>query len=151
MTDRTAAILSRRNLLAALGLGGAAAAVVASPPMPLSWTRRASSGSWWDQGSLALARSGMESWQSQIGTSFSVTAEAGSATLKLVDVQPLNSKGPRPASLGRERAFAAVFEAGEGPAPQGDGIYTMRHETHGELAVFVTAAGGANRLEAVFN
>jgi hypothetical protein len=158
MTDQTATFLSRRNLLAALGLGGAAAAaaVVASPPMPLTWTRRAASGSWWESDTLALSRGAMEDWQGQIGTSFSVKAESGSATLKLVEVQPLGSKGPRPAGLGRDRAFAAVFETSEASLASTDGIYTMEHETHGELAVFVTAgpqtgAAAATRLEAVFN
>jgi hypothetical protein len=153
MTDQTVTILSRRNLLAALGLSGAAA-VVAAPPMPLSWTHRPSAGSWWDRSSLALARGGMEDWQSQIGTSFSVKADSGAASLRLVEVQPLNSKGPRPASLGRDRAFAAVFEAGDGAMPPSDGIYTMEHETHGELAVFMTVGNGGaavTRLEAVFN
>jgi hypothetical protein len=149
MTKQT--IFSRRNLLGALAAGGAAAAALAAPALPLSWTRRPSGTGLWNRGAVPLARAGIGEWSRQIGTTFTVEAETGSASLKLVKVVPLQSGGRRPASLGRDRAFAAVFEA-SGPAPAGDATYRMEHEAAGKLDVFMTPGrpGSAPRLEAVF-
>ncbi len=153
MTDRGSTIFTRRWILGALGLGGAAAATIAAPPLPLSWTRKPAGGSWWDRLGGSLAHGAMDEWRGQIGSSFLVDAEGGRATLTLVAVQPLNSKGRRPRFLGRERAFAAVFEA-EGQAPAGDRTYTVAHDTRGAIDIFMgpaSVAGGRPRLEAVFN
>lgn len=153
MTTQATTIFTRRRILAALGLGGAAAATVAAPPLPLSWTRKSSAGSWWERSGGSLAHGAVDEWRSQIGARFVVQGENGEATLRLVKVQELNSKGRRPASLGRDRAFAAMFEA-EGAAPAGDRTYTMAHEAHGSIDVFMGAAnhsGPRPRLEAVFN
>lgn len=150
---KQATLFSRRRILAALGLGGAGAAVVAAPPLPLSWTRKADSGTWWDRSGGSLERGAMDEWRGQLGTSFSVDGENGATSLKLVKVHPLNSKGRRPSELGRDRAFAAVFEA-EGSAPAGDRTYALAHDAHGTVDVFMTAAnraGAKMRLEAVFN
>jgi hypothetical protein len=152
MTEH-ATIFSRRRILAALGLGGAAAAVSAAPPLPLSWTRKADGGSWWDRSRGSLERGAMEEWRSQVGTSFSVDGENGATSLKLVKVEPRNSKGRRPSSLGRDRAFAAVFEA-DGNAPAGDRTYALAYDGHGTVDVFMTGANRAGSkmvLEAVFN
>jgi hypothetical protein len=153
MTKSAATIFTRRNLLAALGLGGVAAAVVAAPPMPLSWTRRPAGGSWWQRSAYSLERGGFHEWNQEVGSSFELRGDSGASTLKLVAVVPLNSKGRRPSSLGRDRAFAAVFEPAAGTAPAADGTYKVEHAKHGELAVFMTAGrgGGSGRLEAVFN
>jgi hypothetical protein len=154
MTKPAATIFSRRNLLAVLGLGGVAAAVSAAPPLPLSWTRRPTGGNWWQRSAYSLERGGFHEWTQEVGSAFHVRSDSGSSTLKLVAVVPLNSKGRRPSSLGRDQAFAAVFEPAAGAAPGADGTYRVDHAKHGELAVFMTAgrgAGGAGRLEAVFN
>ena len=152
MTKQSATIFSRRNLLGALAAGGAAAAALAAPALPLSWTRRPQAGSWWDRGARSLARSGMQQWKQQVGTIFTVADEEGSADLKLVAVVPFNSGGRRPAALGRSRAFAAVFEPAAGTAPAGDRTYSVRHEAHGTMPIFMTAGSvEGSRLEAVFN
>ena len=153
MTKQASTVFSRRRMLAALGIGGAAAAAVAAPPLPLSWTRKPAGAGWWNGFGGSLERGAMDEWRSQIGASFAVETEAGTASLKLVKVQPLNSTGRRPSSLGRDRAFAAVFEA-EGGAPAGDRTYALAHESHGTVDVFMSApyaAGSKARLEAVFN
>lgn len=152
MTKSAATIFTRRNLLAALGLGGAAAAVMAAPPLPLSWTRRPSGGSWWQRNAYSLERGGIHEWTQEVGSAFQVRGDSGATTLKLVAVVPLNSKGRRPSSVGRDRAFAAVFEPAGGAAPATDGTFQVEHAKHGEMAVFMTAGqGGSGRLEAVFN
>lgn len=153
MTNQVSTIFTRRRILAALGLGGAAAATIAAPPLPLSWTRKSAAGSWWDRSAGSLAHGAMDEWRSQIGSSFLVDGENGRATLKLVAVQPLNSKGRRPRSLGRDRAFAAVFEA-DGQGPSGDRTYSVDHQSRGKIDIFMGAAnlsGAKPRLEAVFN
>ncbi len=152
MTNHVSTIFSRRRILVALGLGGAAAATAAAPPLPLSWTRKPAAGSWWDSSGGRLEQGAMAEWRSQIGSSFVVEGENGRATLKLVEVQSLNSKGRRPRSV-RDNAFAAVFEA-DGQVPGGDRTYTLAHETHGAMDIFVGPAnlsGAKPRLEAVFN
>lgn len=153
MTTKATTVITRRRILAALGLGGAAAATIAAPPLPLSWTRKPAAGSWWDRSGGSLQHAAIDEWRGQIGASFRVDAENGSATLRLVKVQELNSKGRRPASLGRDRAFSAVFEA-EGSAPTGDRTYEVAHQDHGTMNIFMGAAnlsGPKPRLEAVFN
>lgn len=152
MTKQSATIFSRRNLLGALAAGGAAAAALAAPALPLSWTRRPGAGSWWDRTGRSLTRGAMQEWRQQIGSTFTVAGDAGTAALTLVAVVPLNSGGRRPSALGRSRAFAAIFETAQGTPPAGDRIYSMEHAVHGKMPVFMTAGrAGAPRLEAVFN
>jgi hypothetical protein len=153
MTRRSSSVFSRRGILAAIGLGGAAAAV-ATPPLPLSWTRKPGAASWWDRVSGSLDRGAIDDWKQQVGSSFTVDGDGSRSTLKLIKVVPLNSGGRRPSSLGRERAFAAVFEAQPAAAPMGDRTYTLEQPGAGKMEVFMTGASlskGAARLEAVFN
>jgi hypothetical protein len=150
MTEHSTTAFSRRNLLAAVGLGGAAAAAYAAPALRLTWDRKPGAAGWWDGGARSLARGAMADWQAQIGSSF--RAEDGSR-LKLVKVAAVPNRGARPAGVGRSHAFTAVFEAPAGAAPEGNRTYTMEHDSHGRMDVFVSAPspkGGAVRLEAVF-
>jgi hypothetical protein len=153
MIKQDSTIFTRRRILAALGLGGAAAAV-AAPPLPLSWTRKPDAiGSWWDGSGGSLETGAMDAWRSKVGSSFTVEGENGRAILKLIEVQALESKGRRPSSLARERAFAAGFEA-QGTAPAGDRTYTVANDADGRMDIFVGPAnlsGPKPRLEAVFN
>jgi hypothetical protein len=156
MTNQKPATLSRRKLLAGLAVGGVAAGAIASPTLNLSWVqngRKVASG-WWDRMFFSLARGGFNEWSGAVGTLFTLSGDAGSAALELVAVKPFDNKGRRPASLGRDRAFAAIFEAKDGLAPAGDATYAFKHAEHGSLDIFMTAraaAGAAARLEAVFN
>jgi hypothetical protein len=153
MTHQNTSTFSRRRILAAIGLSGAAAAV-ATPPLPLSWTRRPESGSWWDRTPGSLGRGAMDEWKQQVGSTFTAGGENSRSTLKLVKVVPLNSGGRRPSSLGRDQAFAAVFEAQNAAPPAGDRTYTLEQQGAGRMDIFMTAASpskGTPRLEAVFN
>ena len=152
MTKQVSKILTRRGILAAIGVGGAAAAAMAAPRLPLSLTRKAAKASWW-MGSGGLEHGALDQWRSQVGTQFTLAGQGGTSVLKLVEVQEMNSKGSRPSSLARDRAFAAVFEA-EGAAPSGDATYRLQHQGGGTLDIFMSAAnltGPKPRLEAVFN
>ena len=153
MTKQT--IFTRRNLLGGLLAGGAAAAAYAKPGLFLNWAPaagRRGRGSWWTKSAVPLARAGIDDWGAQVGTVFKVAGETGNAALKLVSVLPFQSAGRRPASLGRDRAFAAVFEPVSGPVPAGDRTYSVQHETNSALSIFITPRPGSEgRLEAVFN
>ena len=150
MTKETKTIFTRRRILAGLGLGGAAAAAMAAPRLSLNLAGKRAGGSWWNAKPVALGSAGLDQWRAQIGSNFKVEGEG--AKLKLVKVQELTSAGRRPAGLGRDRGFVAVFEA-QGVAPAGDRTYTLAHASTGKLDIFMNAAnaGSATRLEAVFN
>ena len=147
MTTETSSRFSRRGLLAGAGLVFAAAGALAAPALQLSWTRRPGTrGSLWD-GAAPLHRAGMDQWAREIGSEFKVEAEGGTVSTRLAEVQPLLSTGRKPGELGRDRAFAAVFEA-EGPLPAGDRIYKVDHPEHGRMDVYFSASGA--RMIAVF-
>lgn len=152
MTKQT--IFTRRNLLGGLLAGGAAAAAYAAPGLSLNWSSsaRRSGRSWWAKSAVPLARAGIDDWGAQVGTLFDVAGETGNAALKLVAVLPLHSGGRRPASLGRDSAFTAVFETVSGAMLEGSRTYSARHEKSGALSIFITPRPGSEgRLEAVFN
>jgi hypothetical protein len=152
MIKQISKILTRRGILAGLGVGGVAAAAIAAPRLPLGLPPKAAKGSWWT-GKGGLEHAALDQWRSQVGTRFTLAGGGGTSVLKLVKVEEMNSKGSRPSSLARDRAFAAVFEA-EGTAPSGDAIYRLQHQGGGTLDIFMSAAnlaGPKPRLEAVFN
>jgi hypothetical protein len=96
----------------------------------------------------------MDEWKQQVGSTFTVGGENSRSVLKLVEVVPLNSGGRRPSSLGRDQAFAAVFEAQDAAPPAGDRTYTLEQQSAGRIDIFMTAANpskGMPRFEAVFN
>ena len=147
MTTETSSRLSRRSMLAGFGLVFAAAGAIAAPALQLSWTRRPGTrGSWWD-GAAPLHRAGIGQWNREVGSEFAVEAEGGTVSVRLAEVQPLNSAGRKPGELGRDRAFAAVFEA-DGPLPAGNRIYKVNHPEHGQMDVFFSPS--AERMTAVF-
>lgn len=151
MSKAVSNIVSRRNLLAGLGVAGVAAAAVAAPSLSLNLAQKRKMASWWDKSGGPLHSAAVDQWRTKIGTQFELVGNQ--ARLKLVKVEELNSKGRRPSSVGRERAFVAVFEA-NAAVPAGDRTYKLGHQLHGTFDVFMSAAnaaGGKVRLEAVFN
>ena len=147
MTTGTSSRFSRRGMLAGFGLVFAAAGAFAAPALQLSWTRKPGTrGSWWD-GAAPLHRAGLDRWAREVGAEFKVQAEDGTVSVRLAEVQPLLSTGRKPGELGRDRAFAAVFEA-EGPLPRGDRIYKVDHAEHGPMDVYFSASG--EKMVAVF-
>ena len=142
--------LSRRNLLAGLGLGVAAVGALAAPALQLSWTRKPGArGSWWDRQFTSLARAGMDEWSRQIGSEFSLAG----GVARLAEVRPLASAGRRPDGL-RDRAFALVFESAGRPLPAGDAMLDVGHAVGGDMKIYFSACGdscGGRRLQAIFN
>jgi hypothetical protein len=151
MNRETSSRLSRRNLLAGVGLGVAAVGALAAPAIQLSWTRKpGAKGSWWDRQFTSLARAGVDEWKRQVGTEFAL---AGGVMAKLAEVTPMRSPGKRPEGL-RESAFAVVFESGGPALPAGDRILDVTHAEAGAMKIYFSACGdtcGGHRLQAIFN
>ncbi|HET9638613.1 MAG TPA: hypothetical protein VFP12_05360 [Allosphingosinicella sp.] len=147
--------MSRRALLAGLGLGVAAAGAAASPALRLSWTRKPGAkdsvkDSWWDRQFTSLSSAGADEWSRQLGAEFTL---AGGVVAKLAEVQPLYSPGRRPEGL-REGAFAIVLESAGGPLPAGDRVLDVSHAEAGAMKIYFSACGdkcGGRRLQAIFN
>lgn len=148
MTGDNVSRLSRRKVIAGLGLGAAAAGAMAAPPLPLSWTRKpGESGSWWDRQFTSLAHAGFDQWSSRIGSEFRL----GNAIGTLKEVSLLPSKGERPPEV-RDRAFALVFES-QAPLPPGDRILDVSHAQGGDMKIYFSECGagcGGRWLQAVF-
>lgn len=153
--DKAASTLSRRNLVLGLAGGTVLAGFVALLPVgtaPLSrQARRFAASNRWARRFISLAEADMGEWAGQIGSVFQVT---GGWSLRLAGVRALPSSGARPAGLGRDRAFVAVFDVLRGADMPGDLIYTAAHRDYGAFDLFLTAAeasGATRRMHAVFN
>jgi len=147
--ERAASRLSRRNIL--VGAAGAAVcAIVATPllrPVVGERTRRLLAGNPVTRRFLSLADAGQAEWAAQVGSVFTAS---GGHMLRLAGVQPLLSRGERPAGL-RDRAFLAVFDVAGGASLAGDVIYTLTHPQYGATQVFLSLSGTPGRMQAVFN
>jgi len=146
--------LSRRKMM--LVTGGAVAgagALIAAPfrEKIVATAREALTSTRLGRGLLSLAHAGYEEWAAQVGSVFTL---GGGTRITLAGVRPLPSSGTRPAGLGRDRAFVAVFEPARGQSLAGDLIYTAIHREYGPLPLFLSAGGDARtpgRMLAVFN
>ena len=143
--------VSRRKALA-VGAGVVAAGAVAAPIFGLA-TKPAGAKtdllSWWPQQGANLAVAGGNEWSAHVGKSFGLQTENGKGTARLLEVQPLPSKGERPPEVSRESAFALVFSAPAGAAPLGDRIYQLTHESGRAMPVYFSAT--AQNMIAIFN
>lgn len=143
--------LTRRGLLAGLGLGVAAVGAIAAPALQLSWTRKpGAKGSWWDRRFTSLSKAGADEWSRQLGAEFAL---AGGVVAKLAEVTPLRSPGRRPDGL-RDGAFAIVLESAGAGLPAGDRILDVSHAEAGAMKIYFSACGdkcGGHRLQAIFN
>jgi hypothetical protein len=151
MTIETRTI-SRRKVLAGVGVGAATLGVASLPALTLDFTST-DSGNWWQGSGFSLATSTADQWAAQIGTVFTA-AGRGSASLKLVAVQRGESAGSRPRGVARSQSFVAVFDSLDRVAPAGDTIFALSHDVFGALSIHVgPSAGGTSdrRMEAVFN
>jgi hypothetical protein len=151
MIRETSSRLSRRNLLAGLGFGVAAAGALAAPALHLDWTRKpGAKRSWWNRQFTSLSSAGVDEWSRQIGSEFAL---GGGAVAKLAEVTPLRSPGRRPAEL-RETAFAVVLESAGAALPPGDRMVEVSHATGGRMKIYFSAcdkACGGHKLQAIFN
>lgn len=150
MTKLVSRFVSRRKLVVGLAAGVAAAGALATPALRLSWTRQPGRAGWWDRMFHSLERGGYADWNEVVGSEFHLAGGSGPSRLKLVAVKPFQAPGRLPDSVGRERAFAAVFESADA-TPTADGIYSLDHSKHGAMKLFLTAGDTSNkRMEAVF-
>ncbi|MGZ8337368.1 MAG: DUF6916 family protein [Allosphingosinicella sp.] len=148
--ERATSHLSRRNLL--IGAAGAAIVTVVALPTwrPLSGerTRRLLAGNPLTRRFVSLGNAGMREWEAQIGAAFTAS---GGYRLRLAGVRPLTSRGARPPSVRRRRAFLAVFDIADGRTMASDLIYTLAHADYGPMPLFLTASDSPARMHAVFN
>ena len=100
---------------------------------------------------VSLADAGYEEWAAQVGAVFTL----GDGTrLTLAGVRAFPSSGARPADVGRDRAFVALFDPGRGQSAAPDLIHDATHAEYGPLPLFLSAASDARtprRVLAVFN
>lgn len=155
MIQRDSALLSRRLLLGALGVGAVGAA---TPALGLGLSAGAASGrdgSWWDRTFVSLQAAGLAAWSGVVGETFAVKSPNGSHLLRVAAVQAFPQSGRRPAKLARSHAFSVVFEpVGGPPLPAADRVYQLAHASHPPLPIYMSApvrANGTTRLIAVFN
>lgn len=126
----------RRNILTGAAAAAAAAAAMLVPTRAFAATR-------------VLATASAADWRLAIGTNFTAATEIGPVTLRLISVDLLPADPSRPAGLGRDQAFAAVF-APVGPAtPAGNSSYRLTSTRY--LAMDVFFARATDRLIAIFN
>lgn len=151
MTRENSSRLSRRALLAGLGLGVAAVGAIAAPTLQLGWTRKpGAKGSWWNRQFTSLSQAGADEWRRQLGAEFAL---AGGVVAKLAEVTPLRSPGRRPEGL-RDGAFAIVLESAGAGLPAGDRILDVSHAEAGAMKIYFSACTdkcGGHRLQAIFN
>ena len=134
--------MTRRTMIATLSIGGLATAAKAKAAFP------AAAGA----GSIDLDRGAIDQWSALVGQRFSLAGSPG-ARLKLVAVEPLDSKGPRPRGV-RRRGFAAIFEAGADSARLADSTCIIAADFGAPLPVFFGNGGlvaGKSHLIAIFN
>lgn len=155
--QRKSAFLSRRMLLAGLGVGAVGAAAAAAPVLSLRFAggspgRRAS---WWDRTFQSLRSAGLAEWSGVVGETFSLETANGSHSLRIAEVSAFPRSGPRPGELGRSQAFSVVFESISGPPlPDTDRLYQLAHPSYPPLPIYMGAPSAVDRktrLIAVFN
>jgi hypothetical protein len=152
--EQTKSILSRRKLLA--GVAGTAAASAALMALPyraviaLTFRDLVRQQPVLRRMLLSLADAGLEEWQDQIGTTFTV---GGGTSLKLVGVSAMRSVGTRPLRVTRSQAFLAMFDVQNRGTMAGDLIYTAMHPRYGAFSIFLQASDPRlpHRMTALFN
>jgi len=148
--EPTASSVSRRNILAGLA-GVAVTAIVATTafrPGVGERGRRILASNPLTRRFVSLADAEQGEWEAQVGSDFS--AEGG-YTLRLAGIRPLQSDGNRPAEVGRDRAFVAMFDVRGGMTIASDLIYTVTHPQYGRMPLFLTASADPRRMLALFN
>jgi hypothetical protein len=149
MTKPAQPLLSRRNAVAALAVGGVATGAIAASKLSFTTPKFivAKTMSWWQRPMVDLATAGSNDWLGQVGSIFTLASERGNVTVKLAKVTAFPAVGARPRGL-RDRAFALAFEPIAGALPEGDRIYTLSHSS-GDLKIYF--ADTDKNLLAVFN
>jgi hypothetical protein len=153
--EKKQSFLSRRKLIMTLGGTATAGAALLALPMRtaiVSTVRDLAGGrAVLPRAMISLGDAGYDVWFDQIGSIFSV---GGGTSLKLVAVTPMDSVGPRPNRLGRDRAFLAKFDVQNRGTMAGDLIYAASHPLYGALRIFLSASTDPRlpqRMTALFN
>lgn len=152
--EKTESALTRRRMMLITGgaIAGASALIAAPFREEIAATaRQVLTSTSLGRGLVSLANAGYEEWAAQVGSVFTLN---GGTRLTLAGVRPLPSAGTRPAGLGRNRAFVAVFDPGRGQSAVPDLIYAASHPEYGPLPLFLSATsdpGAPRRMLAVFN
>lgn len=155
--QRNSAFLSRRMLLAGLGVGAVGAAAAAAPVLSLRFAGNTPgrSASWWDRTFRSLQAAGLAEWSGVVGETFTLDSLNGSHMLRIAAVTAFPRSGSRPVALGRSQAFSVVFESIAGPPlPATDRLYQLVHRSYPPLPIYIGAParlGQKSRLIAVFN
>jgi hypothetical protein len=149
MTHRSFAFLSRRTLLGGLAAAGTLAAIVMANNGTVGGSGTLADAIFGGRTESRLARAEANEWLAAVGTNFRV---AGSLSMRLVGVEPMESAGARPPGL-RRRAFKAVFELPAFAALPGNLVYTLSSSAHGALDLYLSEGSGrfTNRLYAILN
>lgn len=128
MTKPAQPLMSRRNAVAALAVGGVASGAIAATQLGFTGGAFAAASplSFWDRPTVDLATAGSSDWLAKVGSTFTLTSERGNLNVKLAKVTAFPAVGSRPRGL-RDRAFALAFESIGGALPDGDRIYTLTH------------------------
>ena len=151
--EKTDGALTRRKMMLITGgaVAGAGALIAAPFREEIAATvRQVVTSSPVGRGLVSLANAGYDEWAAQVGSIFTL----GDGTrLTLAGVRAFPSAGVRPRG-GRDRAFVAQFDAGNGNSPAPDLIHTANHAQYGPLPLFLSATGDprtTGRMLAVFN
>ncbi|HEV7658961.1 MAG TPA: hypothetical protein VGO55_03860 [Allosphingosinicella sp.] len=152
--DKSESALTRRRMMLITGgaIAGAGALIAAPFREEIAATaRQVLTSTPIGRGLVSLADAGYEEWGRQVGSVFTL----GDGTrLTLAGVRAFPSSGARPRGLGRDRAFAALFDPARGRSPAPDLIHNATHAEYGPLPLFLSAASDSRapgRMLAVFN
>lgn len=148
-------IVSRRNVIIAAGTVAAFGALTVTPAGQLiggSAGVGSDGAAGGTGGSVSLATADFDAWTAAVGALFTIP---GAGALRLAGIRPLESGGAsRPRSLGRSRAFIALFDPAGGERLAGELIYVARRAGSRAFPIFLSASTDPRtpaRMVAVFN
>lgn len=146
--ESKASSISRRNLLAGMAAGGviAALAVAVKNPGTIGGSGSLAGGPLGASRPGGLATAERSAWQAAVGSDFTI----GHTRMRLAGIRPLPRHGARPANL-RQSPFIAEFELPLGQSLPGNLLYSVRAARSAAFDIFMSEAGQAGRLLAVFN
>jgi hypothetical protein len=92
-------------------------------------------------------------WKKQVGMTFAIAGEAGTAPMRLIDVKGV-TRLRAPGAGVRDHSFTALFEMDAARAPAGGKNYLVRHPELGTTGLYLertTFEDGRAHLRASFN
>lgn len=75
-------------------------------------------------------------WDKLVGTSFQISTPAGKVSAVLASLERI-ADASRPASLGRQQPFYAIFQMDARQAPAGGATFQLSHATKGSFELFL--------------